>query len=187
MRKLFRFFNQWVVWVEISRTFGTQFSHKMQQSCRWWLKNPPVLCDVIVEHKKSYDVPSYLLFIQYWFVTRFTVNHTRELISQSHKTTSTEAESWRDAGGPGKLTLIQLQLIILSVIINCRRIKSRKCWKCEFNLTLGGCWEDRIQYQLLFTMFVMSRGFDIIGIQPSGWLISDNIGLWELWYFWFLI
>ena len=43
MRKLFRFFNQWVVWVEISRTFGTQFSHKMQQSCRWWLKNPPVL------------------------------------------------------------------------------------------------------------------------------------------------
>ena len=40
MRKLFRFFNQWVVWVEKSRTFGTKYPHKMQQSCQWWLKNP---------------------------------------------------------------------------------------------------------------------------------------------------
>ena len=50
MRKLFRFFNQWVLWVEKSRTFGTESSHKMQQSCPWWL--PPVLVMLLSSVKK---------------------------------------------------------------------------------------------------------------------------------------
>ena len=94
-------------------------------------------------------------------------------VAQNNLHRSWKLERCRRAS-PGELILIQLKLIKLSmiIIINCRRIRSRKCWKCEFNLTLGGCFEERIQYQLLSQCLQCPVASTLLGYNlPGGWLV----------------
>ena len=106
-RKLFRFPNQkktYVKWAEKERRWRAVLLyssyHLTLQEVEWapsaLMHSPcrlppfPILCwdrvrmlCVMCSRKKAApvsSVPSRLLFIQYWFVTRFRVNHTRDFI-----------------------------------------------------------------------------------------------------------
>ena len=131
MRKLFRFFNQWVVWVEKSRTFGTQYPHKMQQSCQWWLENPFQSLAMLLSSVKKLLSPQLLIIYPILVCNKVycqSYTWTNISVAQNNLHRSWKLERCRRAS-PGELTLIQLRLIKLSmiIIINCRRIRSRNC------------------------------------------------------------